>query len=416
MHKNLVLFVCSTLLLPVVLHAQGHLTLQQALQVAKSNNPFLKPAGLSVAMAQADQVTAGLRPNPVLNNQTLQLPNSANFAPGTKFYQPQNRQVWWQLTKSFELSGQRKYRQQVAANAVAVEQKNYSNTERDVLLGTGDKWLDVWYSQVTLNLIREAKQNIDSLLKFQDIRLRNQVISNSEMLRTQLVGEQYQLQLKKAEQDYHNELQNLQLLLGSPVDLSIDTTDPVKYVTVEQQTDSLLSLSMTHRPDIQGVQASIDMAGSNIKLQQSLAKPAPELGVIYNPQNTVKYVGVFATIELPLFSRNQGEIKKSKIALEQSKQSLDALQLQVGTEVSNALRSWQLNKTNVETYKAILDKAAQVLQSVKYAYTRGGTSIVDFLDAQRTWYDTQKMYYETLLDYRKSYLQLLYVTGLINQL
>jgi len=66
-------------------------------------------------------------------------------------------------------------------------------------------------------------------------------------------------------------------------------------------------------------------------------------------------------------------------------------------------------------YRNIIEKSETVLQSVKYAYTRGGTTIIDFLDAQRTWFDTQKMYYEALYNYRKNYLQLLSVTGLINQ-
>lgn len=38
--------------------------------------------------------------------------------------------------------------------------------------------------------------------------------------------------------------------------------------------------------------------------------------------------------------------------------------------------------------KKILQKSSQVLESVKYSYTRGGTAIIDFLDAQRTWFDT----------------------------
>lgn len=415
MHKNLfVTLVCGIGLLPA-LHAQNSLTLQQAVRAARSNNPFLKPAALDVSLAQADVVTAGLRPNPTLNNQTLQLINSKNFAPGTKYYEPQNRQVWWQVTRPFQVSGQRKYSQEVAGKNVAIAEKNYANTERDVLLDAGNKWLDVWYHSMNLTLLQEAKSNIDSLVKTQELRLKNQVISTNELARTELLSEQYLLQLKTAQQNFRNELQNLQLVTGSRIG-GIDTTDPVTYFAIDQQADSLIRLSYNQRPDIQGAQLGIEAAQSNIKLQHALSKPVPELGLIYNPQNTVKYVGFFGTIDLPFFSRNQGGVKKSQIALQQSQQTLSALQQQVSTEVQTTYQSWQVSKENVARYGVILNKAEQVLTSVKYAYTRGGTTIIDFLDAQRTWFDTQKMYYDAVYEYRKNYLQLLHVTGLITQL
>ena len=416
MHKFLFVTLVCYVGIRTPLLAQHGLTLQQAMHAARKNNPFLQPAALDQSIAEADVVTAGLRPNPVLNNQTLQLLNARNFAPDTKFYAPENRQVWWQVTKPFQLSGQRKYKQELAEKNVAIAEKNYANAERDVLLEAGNKWLDVWHNSMNLELIKEAKTNIDSLVLTQELRLKNQVISSNELIRTQLLSEQYQLQLKNARQNYENELQRLQFVTGGASMAGIDTSDPVSYLTLDQKADSLIHLSLQQRPDIQGAQASIAAAQSNIKLQNALSKPVPELGLVYNPQNTVKYFGFFGTIDLPFFSRNQGEIKKSKITLQQTQQTLTALQQQVSTEVQTSLQSWRISKETVAKYATILDKAEQVLTSVKYAYTRGGTTIIDFLDAQRTWFDTQKMYYDAVLDYRRNYLQILYVTGLISQL
>ncbi|SJZ64337.1 outer membrane protein, cobalt-zinc-cadmium efflux system [Chitinophaga eiseniae] len=409
------IFSC-TVGLPLISGAQTTLTLPGALHAARNNNPFLKPASLNTAIAQSDVVTARLRPNPVLNNQTLHLTDARQWAPDSRFYNGKNNQYWWQLTKQFQLAGQRKYKQQYAAGNVTVAEKAYADTERGVLTETGNKWLDVWYNKVNLELITEAKQNVDSLVKTQEIRLKNQVISSSELARTQLLLEQYQIEYQNAAQRYRNELQNLKLLTGQTDSLTIDDQDPVTSLEMTQQLDSLVSLSMAKRPDVQQAQATITTAKSNISLQRSLAIPSPELGFIWNPQNTVPYFGIFATIELPFFSRNQGEIKKSKILLQQSEQSLSALQQQVNTEVQSTWHTYQVNQETVEKYKNILPKAENILQSVRYAYTKGGTTIIDFLDAQRTWFDTQKMYYDALYNYRKSYLQLLQVTGLINQL
>lgn len=397
-------------------YAQSALNFKQALNAAKAGNPFLKSVSHNKGIDQSDVITAGLKPNLVLNNQTLQSMNAKYYAPGTKIYQPENRQVWLQLTKPFQLNNQRRYKLDVAYKNVILVEKAYTDVERNVLSDVGNKWLDVLDSKVNVDLISAAKINIDSLVQTQEIRLKNQVISASELTRTQLLSEQYSLQLKSAEQTYRNELKNLQLLIGSPDSLAIDEKDTITSLALTEQLDSLLHLSINQRPDVQAAQSTITMAQSNIKLQQSLAKPVPELGFIWNPQNTVPYFGFFGTIELPFFSRNQGEIRKSKVILQQSQQSLSALYLQVQTEVQNAFHSYKVNKETVNSYKNILRKSEEVLQSVKYAYTRGGTTIIDFLDAQRSWFDTQKMYYDALSAYRKSYLQLLFVTGLIHQL
>lgn len=314
------------------------------------------------------------------------------------------------------MSHQREYKIEVAEKNAAVAGNAYTDAERNVLLDAGTRWLDAWLSSVNLELINEAKSNIDTLVQANEIRLKNQVISLSELTRTQLLSDQYLLQQKSATQAYLTALKNLVLVTGMKDTMAIDTSDPVISMAFIDKADSLIQLSFQHRGDVLAAIGSIDAAKSNIRLQKAFSKPVPELGFIWNPQNTVPYFGVFGTIELPFFSRNQGEIRKSKVVLQQTEQSLYALQQQVRTEVQTSYDAYKLSSETVNKYTLILQRAEQVLQSVKYAYTRGGTTIIDFLDAQRTWFDTQKSYYDAVYTYRKNYLQLLYVTGLINQL
>ena len=408
--------VLTGLLTGAAAYSQTTYTLKQALSVTKKTNAFLKAAAFNVPVAQSDVITAGLRPNPALNNQTLQLANSKYFAAETKFYQPQNRQVWWQLTKPFQLSNQRKYKIEVAEKNVSVAENTFADAERNVLFDAGNKWLDVWLSKMDLDLINAAKRNVDTLVQTNELRLKKQVISTSDFDRTQLLANQYYLQLRTAEQTFKNQLQDIKLVMGVTDSVLIDINDPVISMAFIDEIDSLIRLSYLQRPDVQAAKNTIEVAKSNIQLQRSLSKPVPELGFIWNPQNTVPYFGLFGTIELPFFSRNQGERKKSMVLLQQSEQSLFTLQKQVQTEIQTTYSSYQLNKEIVEKSRQILQKSSDVLEAVKYSYTRGGTTIIDFLDAQRTWFDTQKTYYEAEYNYRKSYLQLLFVTGLISQL
>lgn len=412
--KHTFSILCS-LLLCITAKAQSNYTLQQALQTARTNNPFLKTEQFNINIAQTDITTAKLRPNPILNNQTLQLMQPSQFPVNTDWYHGQNRQVWWQLTKPFQIAGQRKYKIDVANKNVSFAEKNYSETERNVFADVAAKWLEVWTTQKQLDIISIAKNNIDSLVLTNQIRYKNQVITQTDLFRTELLSKQYDIQYKTVLQEVVNKQKELSFLLGIQGNVNIDTADNFLF-TIPSGIDSLLAQAISTRSDIQTVKSLIDVSNSNIKLQKSLAYPQPELGFIWNPQNTIPYFGIYATIDLPIFNRNQGEIKKSYLLKDQAEQQLFTIQSQLQTEITNAYASYQLQQQNVQNFQTVLQQSQTILDNVKYAYLKGGTTIIDFLEAQRSWLETQQQYYDALQQYRQSYIQLLYATGLINQL
>jgi len=126
-------------------------------------------------------------------------------------------------------------------------------------------------------------------------------------------------------------------------------------------------------------------------------------------------MGVYGTIAIPLFSRNQGEIRKSEVAKQQAEQNLKATEIQIQSEILTAYRSYQTQNQNLQNFSQLLSQSESILNSVKYAYLRGGTTIIDFLEAQRSWLDTQQQYYGILQQYRQSYIDLLFASGQINQ-
>lgn len=394
---------------------QSTLTLQQALQNAKTNNPFLKREQFNVNILQQDITTAKLRPNPILNNQSLQLMQSNRFPENTGWANTANRQIWWQLTKPFQLPQQRANKISYAEENVKLGQKEYAETERNLFYEVAQKWLDVWVARKQLDIIGTAKSNIDSLVNINRLRLKNQVITNTDLARTELLANQYQIQIKSANQTYQNQLSLLKFLIGNSNEVEIDTADQAQFANLTEM-NALLEKALQQRSDIQAIRSSMDVANANIKMQKSNALPIPEIGLIYNPQNRQQYMGVYGTIEIPLFSRNQGEIRKSEVIKQQAEQNLKATETKIQSEILTAYRSYQTQYQNLLNFNQLLKQSEGILSNVKYSYLRGGTTIIDFLEAQRSWLDTQQQYYEILQQYRQSYIDLLYATGSISQL
>mgnify|MGYP000932960827 CR=1 FL=1 len=391
-------------------------SLPAAVTSAKSSSPILKAASYNINMAEGSLITARLHTNPVLNNQTLQMTSSKYFSKGTEFSNPLNRQVWWQLTKPFVLPAQRRNRIDIAQQNIGLNQQGYSENIRNFSSDVANQWLNAWVLKSRLEILSEAYSNIDSLVKINKSRLKNQVITQTDLIRTQLLQDQYQLQRINAEKDFRNELQRLRYLIGVTDSINVDINGVSEFIAIPDQMDTLIAQAIRERPDVRAARLAVLLAETNIKYQKSLVLPQPELGMIWNPQNTIPYLGFFGTVRVPLFDRNQGEIERSRFQRMQADEGVRNAQVRIETEVRAAYQTYQTEKENLRKYGLMLTQADLVLDNVRYAYLKGGTTIIDFLDAQRSWFDTQQLYLNARLSYFQSYIQVLYVTGIINQL
>ncbi|GAB3737143.1 hypothetical protein GCM10028816_40450 [Spirosoma lituiforme] len=425
--KTILYLLCICSLLTA--SAQTTLTLRQTLQQVRENSPALRVERLTINAAQADQITANLRPNPILNNQTLfQLQQTPGIVTpsgeGVGVLNRQRRQFWLQATKEFDIHNKRAYRNRFAEANTNLAIRSVAETERGLLFDAANRYLDAWYARIQLALLQRAKANVDTLVQLNRVRLKDLVISSTDLTRTQLISDQYDIQTRTAQQDLRNRLNELRLVIGSADSITVALNDSIinpafrnplsLYPTVNASADSLWQLAATTRTDVRVAEANLESARRNVALQQVLAKPRNEAGFIWNPQNAVPYAGVFLTLELPVYSRNQGEIQKSRVLQDQADQAAALVQRQIQAEVQTAYQSFATSRQNIERYVGIRRDADRVLASVRYAYLRGATTLIDLLQAQTSWFDTQTAYYQSLYAHRQNYVRLLYVTGQIN--
>ncbi len=388
--------------------AQTPLSLQDALSLAVKNNPFYKAEKYNLEIAKTAVTTAGLHTNPSLSVSSILVPSSKYYAAGSGLFSPENRQMNYQVSKVFQVGGQLKYKIQSAKSDLILAGSNLGAYEWNLLSEVASKWLDVWYADEKLKLINQAKINSDTLLRVNQIRLRNQVITTTEFSRTQINDEQYRLMQLSAMQELKSGNNNLALLLGINDPILIDKKEQWFPVLLPQNYDTLLHIALENRKEILIGKNMSDKAKIDVALQKAIAKPQPEVGVNYSPQNKVPYVGLSLAIPLPFSDRNQGEIARAKIAVNQADAQISAYILQVTKEVKNAFDEYTTNKISWEKYRELNTKSEEVLKTVKMSYLKGGTTILDYLEAERTWFEMQSQYYEAMYNYRKSYLQLLF--------
>ncbi len=418
--------------IPYSIHllAQDSIGWKESMSIADKKNPAYDAERLNIEIARSEVITSALYPNPNFNNQIIVRNDSQSirntytypqdFSGNTigvggrkEPFHPVNRQDWFQLTMRIPVAGQRQYAIELAKNNLRVARENLKEFQRNLYFITANKWLDVWLSGEKVKLYEKAKKFSSDLLKINELRLKNEVITKTEYSRTQILDQKYMAQLSAEQVNLSNENRKLGVLLGTDKEIAIRQGDIIDIPLSIGNEDELYNYSYSNRPDLVSYLAQLDSARKELDLEESFAYPQPELGIISNPQNGEKYYGTFLTLPLPVFNRNQGNILKSKSNLLKKQEFLKNVELNLRTEIRNSLAEFKIAKENFERYKAIFELSEKVLETVRYGYLKGGTTIVDFLEAQRNWLETQSEYYESLWNYRKSYIQLLYVSSRI---
>ncbi len=239
--------------------------------------------------------------------------------------------------------------------------------------------------------------------------------SETDKIRTSIYKKQNSIYLRKSKNEIEKQQTELAVLLGVDEKISVQADDNFlfeKPINIGQ----ILETSLESRPDYMKMKNIEQWSINNYKYQKSLAYPSPEIGLIYNNQATIPYIGVFAAFDLPFFDRNQGEIKKSAAMQEQIKHKIYYAEKNIKTEIEIFYSDYKLKKEIFDEYKEIVEHFQNVLNESKISFNNDEISVVDYIDVNSQLFDLQEEFFESMEEYLHSYLKLLYVTGHINML
>ncbi len=115
---------------------------------------------------------------------------------------------------------------------------------------------------------------------------------------------------------------------------------------------------------------------------------------------------------MAIFNRNQGEIARARFAITQAQEQQKFTNGQALTDVYDAYQGLRNNDKVVLLYiTTYLDVATRSRDISEYSYRHGGASLLDFLDAERSYRATQLAYRQSLASYLLAIEQLKEAVG-----
>jgi outer membrane protein, heavy metal efflux system len=393
-------------------HGAVRISLDQAIQMALQNNHILKAARTTIQQSEAQEITANLRPNPVLIADAQFIPI---FQPNeiTADYVNNTAQFDLGISYLFERGKKRQHRLQAAQDATAQTKSTVADNERTLTFNVASQFFSVQLAESTLDLALQDMKSFQNTVDISEARYKAGDISEVDYLKIKLQLLQFQSDVSQAQLAKTQALVGLRQFLGyQSVPEDFDVTGDFEYKPVTLKLEDLQQLALQDRPDFRAAQQGVTAAKSQYELAKANGKVDVTGQFLYDHVNAVNTGSFFGNFQIPIFNRNQGEIARTNYAINQAQELELAASDQVLSDVLTAYEGVRDNDQVVSLYVGgYLNAAQQSRDITEYSYKRGAASLLDFLDAERSYRATQLAYRQSLASYLTAVEQLREAVG-----
>jgi cobalt-zinc-cadmium efflux system outer membrane protein len=388
------------------------LSMDDAVRLAVARNQALQAQRLTIDQAKADETTADLKPN---INVAFGVAGFTPFTPSSinSDFFANVASYSAGMSMLFERGGKRGNRLAFAQATTDVTTKTVTDAERQLRFQTAQAFVAVLLAKSTLELAQQNLKNFSDVVDVNRQRVTAGDLAEADFFKISLQKLQFEQDLSSAEIGLVQARATLRQLVGfDTVDENFEAAGELTHSTQTLDLEDLKRQALLARPDLQAAQSSVVAAQKSLSLEKSNRARDVTGGLDYSHTGPQNAFGVLGSFDLPMRDRNQGNIAKAEVTARQSAESQLATRYLVLTDVVNAYAGWQTAEKVVKLYESgYLDQAKQSLDISQYVFQRGAGSLLDLLDAERTYRDTQLGYRQALSTYMTSVAQLNLAVG-----
>ncbi len=421
----------------------GELTLDQALAIAERTHPALTALRHRIGMAEGDALQAGLWPNPELEiavesftpngddqpRDPARAENTAGIAnrilsgfgsPVELFIpsipapdNPNQRQNLIGVSQTIPIWGSAAKAREAATIDLERWRAEHEAQQLELLARVKHAFLKVVYHQEAVRVMQQLEGTFVQILDVSRARLESGDIAEVEVIKAEANHERL---IMEAELIRHNlNLANVSLAekIGDP-SLIIERCLGNLDGSIPEVPRELVSKLQESHPRARVWELAQDKANADVTVARSKKWPVPTLGVRYREfeftdQDTWDFSLGF---EIPLFNRNQGEIKKVLENLKREEAATATERNAMDSQLSAAMAAYETRKHRATIFRErILPKMEQTFEITQTSFSIGNVTILEVLDAYRSLSEARLTYLRELFDLRSALVDLERLTG-----
>ncbi len=375
------------------------LTLAEATALFRRDGLDVLVAEAAVQSAEGDLGVAGAVPNPSLSGtfgKSWVCTDGCNFIPPAAF----SVGLGDQNAIEDSLSGKRGLRLDVARAALKAAHLGRADAERTGVALVKQQFVQTLIAQQSLLTAQETAGDSAKLRELMNVRYRSGAVSEADVARVETDALQAQQVVATAQLQLRTAKLGLAFLLGvrsAVPDFRVEAPElmvPVEPPGLSGATaETLLAQALEARPDLQATKAQMERADASVHLAYRLVFPDIALSVNYAQQGTgptaitPPTVTFGLSLPLPIFYQQQGEIRRAEADARTQLLARAKAQAQVVSDVEAAFAGYRIaleRSQRMVGASGILARARRARDLVEIQYQKGAASLLELLDAQRT--------------------------------
>lgn len=361
------------------------LTLQQTEALFLNKNLSLIAQKYSIDSAKATVITARLYDNPEFDY------SNAFYNPvSRRFFEPQ---MGIQVSQLVKLAGKRNKSIELAKSGIAIQEFQFYDLLRTLRYILRNDFYNIYFLEQSSKLYQLEISSLQKIVPSFEEQVQKGFLAPKDVLRIKSQLYTLQAEYNDLQTNIDNTQSELKLLIRAAPKTFItplpDLSALNKDVVAQTGFAPLMDSALTNRPDLKVLNAGILFNKNNLRLQQAFAKPDLTISASYDRQGSYvhDYNSIGIGIPIPLFNRNQDNIKNAKIQVDASQvayeSGLDIVKNDVTTNYITALRSEKLLLSFDPKFDADLK---HLIDEVLINFQKKNITMLEFLD----FYDSYK--------------------------
>lgn len=419
MYKILSIFICL-LFIPLIAPAQvvdttfakKQLNYIDFIQQVKNNNLEYAAQKYTVNLAEAEVENAKIIPDVEWNIE------------GNSNQKHMGNNLETGLGWTIELGGKRKARIDLAKSQVDLNRYLLQDYLRNLYADASLQFLECIQNKNLLDVQLNSYKTLSNLAASDSIRFKLGDITLTDSKQSKLEAQFMLNEVFKAESEWKNSLYALNLVMGkSQKDTLYTANSNFTDFTRDFDLADLITTAQNNRADLQAALQNKEVSQKMLKLAK--ANRVMDLGISAGMQFNGKatneeapspyHTGVTAGLSIPLrfLNNRKGEVQTAHYTIQQADLEYKQVELQIQTEVTQAYQNYVNTKKQMQQFSnGLLSESKAILEGKIYSYKRGNTSLLEVLDAQRTYNDVQENYYQTLYNFCSALVRLERTVGI----
>jgi outer membrane protein, heavy metal efflux system len=374
----------------------GVLELDKALTLALSRNAELiaRAAALRSEVEQA-------RAEALFSNPTLEFTDE-NFGGGVSQFEERTLS----LSQPLPLGGRLGKRKKVVQALEQLARIDADAARRELALSTGDAFLETWWLQERLRLLRRSEDVSRSAIGAAEERTRMGAAPVVEALRARAATSEREIERRRAEAELEIARANLAVFWGDTLatfdSLALQTPGPLPML------DTLLA-GLDRRPEVRRAHAETKVAEA--RWQATRAERFPELSVMGGVRhlNEVGETGFLAGLSatLPIFNRGSAVVRAAEAEYRATQTREALLRRSLAQRTTASYHALEAARQNYEIARDQGEPAArEALEKLGQGYRAGRFTYLDYIEGQRAALEAALTTLDALKEYWASRLAL----------